>query len=226
MSPKANLAKWEVVHLLYTVSERKQWPLEKLISAAREAEIHLSGWPIGVVLDREDAKPKARKFGIRASIKSHLDGMFDYWEFHKDGKFYFLRTLEESVLTYDGKPAERPVLHFDTRIRRTAEALLHCQKLYQTLEVDPKYTIHFKMNYFGLNGRTLEAGERGRLLHTDYKCEEDTHEFLKVCSIDLIAADLKGIVYEATKSLFELFNWFSYSKKLCEEIVDRFLKGR
>ena len=227
MSLKDKPAKWEVTHSLYTLTEKQQWPSGKLISAVREAEIHTSGWPIGVFLDREDARPKAMNFGIRASIKnSHLDDMFDYWEFYKDGKFYFLRTLEESMLTYNGKPAQRPVLHFDTRVRRTTEALLHCQKLYQALGVDPKQTIHFKMSYFGLKGRTLEATERSRYLSLDYKCEEDTHEFLKICSIDLIAADLKGIVYEMTKSLFELFNFFSYGKGVCDGIVDRFLEGR
>lgn len=230
MEPKIqpNSASWEITHSLYFVGKEQQWPLEKLISSIKEAEIHLSGWPIGVVLNREDANPKARKFGISATIKSpHLDEMFDYWELHRNGSFYFTRTLEESLLTYHGERAKSHVMHFDTRIRRTAEALLHCQKLYQALEVDPKQTIHFKICHFGLKGRTLSTSYDSFMRwHPSHKSEEDNHEFFKIYSLDLISADLKGIVYEATKSLFEYFNWLDYSKETCDNIIDKFLAGK
>lgn len=221
---KNDLVYWEVVHSIYSPLQKREWDRKELILAVRESEIHLSGWPIGVVLDREDAFPKSTNFGIKAEIKSLYDEMFDYWELHKNGQFYFMRTLEEAYRTWEGKPADEHVLYFDTRIVRTAEALLHCQKLYQILEVDPRQTIHFRINYFGLKGRKLSVADKRRAWWGhDYKCEEDSYEFTKNCSIDLIAADLKGLVYEATKELFELFNWFSYQKQVCDELVERFL---
>jgi len=222
------LAYWEVVHSIYSPFslQPREWDRKTLISVARESEIHLSGWPIGVVLNREDAIPKSTTFGIKAEIKSLYDEMFDYWELHKNGRFYFMRTLEEAYRTWDGKQTEAHVFNFDTRIVRTAEAFLHCQKLYQILEVNPKETIQFQINYFGLKGRGLSVADTGRFLSLDYKCQEESYHVKKNCSLDLIAADLKGLVYECTKELFELFNWFSYQKQVCDDLIDKFLTQR
>jgi len=226
---KNNLAYWEVLHSIYSpfALEKKEWDRKTLISAARQSEIHLSGWPIGVVLDRDDATPKSTNFGIKAEVKSLFDEMFDYWELHKNGQFYFMRTLEEAYRTWEGKPTDEHVFCFDTRIVRTTEAFLHCQKLYQILEVNPKEAIHFYINYFGLKGRMLSVADKRRLWYSrDNICQEDSYELTKICSLDLIAADLKGLVYEVTKELFELFNWFSYEKQVCDDLVDRFLTQR
>ncbi len=222
---KPGLAYWEVAHSLYFVLGEKQWPKGELISAARKAEVIQSGWPIGIVQGRDDASPKPRKFGISVSIRGYAnDDLFDYWELHENGRFYLLRTIEESILNYEGKPIEGRLLYFDIRIARTIESLLHCQRLYEALKIDPKQAIHFHSNYFGLKERILVGAERGRSLSLKYKSEEDTHEFSKVCSIDLIKSDLKGMVYEMTKSLFELFGWYDYSKVVCDGIIDKFCK--
>jgi len=216
----------EVAHSLYSPLTKFNWDIGVLFNAVRDSEVHLSGWPIGVVLTREGATPKARKFGLKSKIVSKSDGMFDYWELHKDGKFYFKRTIEEAVMNFDGSPAKEKVLLFDTRIRRITEALLHCQKLYENLNIDPKQTIHFSINHFDLNGRILTAGSRTRSFSRRYDCVEDVHKFDGIYSIELIVADLNGIVYQITKNLFELFNWFDYQKSVCDDIVDKFLEGK
>ena len=223
--PKNNPAYWEVAHNLYPLINKPDWNISSLISAAEKAEVHLSGWPIGVTLNRNDARPKAMNFGIKASIQSQYDPMYDYWELHKNGQFYFKRTLEEGILTYDGKPASERIFHFDTRIRRITEALLHCKMLYEALGVDPKMTIHFYVNHYDLKGRILRASEQGRHLSMNYKCEENEHKFKKICSTDLIATDLKGLVFEISTNLFGIFNWLSYSKTVCDGIVDKFTAG-
>ncbi len=224
---KSGLAYWEVAHSLYFVLGEKQWPRGELISAAREAEVTQSGWPIGIVQGRDDASPKPRKFGISTSIRQHRSNdIFDYWELHENGKFYLLRTVEESIFDCEGKSVNDRIIYFDICIRRMTEALLHCQKLYEYLKINPEQTIHFHSNYFGLKERILIGAKMGRTLSLKYKSEENTHEFSKICSTDLIKSDLKGIVYEATKSLFELFGWYEFPESTCDGIVDNFLAGR
>jgi len=220
----SDFAYWEVAHNLSPLI-KPNWDISSLLSAAEKSEIHLSGWPIGVTLNRDDGRPKVMNFGIKTSIQSKLDPMYDYWELHKSGQFYFRRTLEEGILTYEGNPTSERVFDFDTRIRRITEALLHCKALYEALGVDSKLTIHFHINHYDLKGRILKASDRGRHLSMNYKCEENEHKFMKFCSIDIISADLKGLVFEISKNLFELFNWLSYSKTVCDGIVDKFIAG-
>ena len=115
LDPKDYPAYWEVAHNLYPLTTKLDWDTSTLISVVQKAEVHLSGWPIGVTLsNRDDARPKAMNFGIKASIQSQHDPMYDYWELHKNGQFYFRRTLEEGILTYEGKPTSERVIHFDT----------------------------------------------------------------------------------------------------------------
>ncbi len=175
-----NPAYWEIAHNLYSITNNPSWDTATLISAAEKAEVHISGWPIGVFLSRDDARPKSMNFGIKASVHSQNDPTYDYWELHKNGQFYFRRTLEEGVLTYDGRPTADRVLHFDTRIRRITESLIHCKMLYEALGIDPKMTIHFRINHYDLKGRVLRATDQGRHLSMNYKCEESEHKFLKI----------------------------------------------
>ncbi len=97
--------------------------------------------------------------------------------------------------------------------------------MYEALGIDSKMTIHFHINHCDLKGRVLRASEQGRHLSMNYKCEENEHKFKKICSGDIISADLKGLVFEISKNLFELFDWFSYSKTVCDRIVDKFTAG-
>ncbi len=210
----------EVIHQPHFLTNKLKWSKVDLLSAAEKATVSQPGWPIGVCLTKDEAKPRAMQFGIRAKIKKQIDDGYDYWELHEDGKFYFMRILEEEL----PKWKEAHELHFDTRIKRTFEALLHCRNLYSELGLDPENTVHFHINLYGLKNRILSSLNPERRRSLSDKCEEEKHEFFKVLSPKLIETDAKAITYEITKNLFELFNFFRYQKTLNDDVIDKFLK--
>jgi len=147
----------EVCHFCSdTLIER---PQQELLSAARQAQVPLSGWPIGIVLEDEDVRPRPTNEGILAvvSIPVSFGRRFDYWTLSRGGDFYTLRSLSEDDLHEDraGKG-----IYFDVRIARATEVLLHCANLYKALGVDPNAQIELQTRYGGLKGRTLGASPR------------------------------------------------------------------
>jgi len=211
---------WEVIHYPYFRLTQSNWDNQKLVNAVQETEKSID-WPLAHISGGHDA----RKFGISSQTGMEVK-IPDFWELHHEGQFFFVRALEESILTYNGQTQTEKVIYFDTRIKRTAEALLHCKTLYKALALHPEQTIHFMVNYYGLSGRVLKSGEPGRHLSLNYQCVELNHQFTKVCSIEQIENDFKTIVYEMTKSLFDLFKFYSYQKQVCDDLVDSVLNAR
>jgi hypothetical protein len=55
---------------------------------------------------------------------------------------------------------DKAVIFFETRIVRTAEALLHCANLYRALGTEPNALINLTVRYGGLRGRVLKAASQ------------------------------------------------------------------
>src|SRR5437762_11753449 len=99
--------------------------------------VHTFGWPIGIVLQDLEDRPKPTNEGILAKVLSSpglLGPSFDYWTLSRGGDFYTIMSLFE-----DERDPEHPgkIIYFDTRISRTTEALLHSANLYKLLGLDP-----------------------------------------------------------------------------------------
>jgi hypothetical protein len=100
-----------------------------LLKAATDAEIHTFGWPIGVVLERDDGRPRPTNDGLVAEVEHSGFSdcvQFDYWAMRRNGDFYLLQNLFEDSRKPDA-------LFFNTRMVRVAEALLHCRNLFNGL---------------------------------------------------------------------------------------------
>jgi hypothetical protein len=135
--------------LFYITNSLISKPQDELLSAARRATTHTFGWPIGVVLDG-DERPRATNDGIFAETKPRAGGdpAYEYWALTTAGDFYSLLSLIE-----DDRDPE--ALFVDTRIARTAEALLYCARLYRNLGASANATIRFTVSYTGIKGREL-----------------------------------------------------------------------
>jgi hypothetical protein len=190
-----------------------------LLKAAESAEIHAFGWPIGVVLNREDAAPKPRADGIAAEIVAEqFHRSYDYWALRRDGDFYLLHTLFEDSAKPDGN-----VVFVDSRIVRMTETLLYCRRLYDRLGVSPATDVNIEIVHGGIAGRVLGTADPSRHLSMDRTTAEDRVVTRLQVPLLRIESDLTDLVNAFVKPLFELFDFFEISDKVLADIVDGFV---
>jgi MinD-like ATPase involved in chromosome partitioning or flagellar assembly len=196
----------------------------ELLSAARQAQVRGSEWPIGLVLDNgRDTRPKPTNDGIVVSFAaSEFGHPYDYWTLNTSGDFFSLTSLSE-----DGEERRsRPVLFFDTRIAQTTEAMIHCAKLYKALGVDPNAHIDMAVRYGGLRGRVLESSSPLRRL---YEAKENTAEDEVMVSLVVRLGAIESLMTETVKRLckplFVVFDFESFTDQVYQGIVSDFLKG-
>jgi hypothetical protein len=190
----------------------------ELLRAADQAQIPTFGWPIGVVLNREDAHPAPKADGIVAEIAGKYVSTYDYWAIRKDGAFYLLKSLFE-----DERGSER--IFFNTRIVRITETLLYCVRLYSGLKVPADSRIVVGIRHGGLKGRLLSATS-AVFFRNDGKSTEDEVYTEVETTLEKIESDLVDLVERFTQPLFVVFNFFELDKKALEDIVNNFVKGK
>jgi len=190
----------------------------ELFRVADQAQIHTFGWPIGVVLNREDAHPTPKADGIVAEIAGKSVSTYDYWAIRKDGAFYLLKSLFE-----DERGSEQ--IFFNTRIVRITETLLYCVRLYSGLKVPPDSRIVIGIRHGGLKGRLLSA-TRTMFFHYNGKSSENEVYTEVETTLEKIESDLVDLVQRFTQPLFVVFDFFELDRKVLEDIVNNFVKGK
>lgn len=195
----------------------------RLLQAARSSMIRTFGWPIGIVLEAEEHRPRPTGDGITAEVcgtRWDDERSYDRWELRVNGSFYLLESLFEDQR---GHPNE---LFFDTRIQRVTEALLYCGRLYDHLGVSPDRRVDFSVRHGGLSERTLAAANTARHLSGTRRCAVDQHETSTSFVLGELGAQLTDLVQETCGELFVLFDFFELGRSVYEEFVDRFVAGR
>jgi hypothetical protein len=202
----------------------------ELLSAARQAQVHTFGWPIGVVLDnREDARPRPTAEGILANVAvehTFSQGrIFDYWALTKGGDFYTLTSLFEDDRTQD---RDRSIIYFDTRIVRATEALLHCASLYKVMGLEPSAHIELTVRYGGLRGRTLAAASPQRRLFQEAKnvYEEEISVLPITFALSSVESGIVELVKRLCAPLFVIFDFQEFEDVVYQQIVTNFVQGR
>ncbi|MGC2424933.1 MAG: hypothetical protein WA666_11350 [Nitrospirota bacterium] len=190
-------------------------PQGELLDAADRAEVHTTGWPIGVVLhNRDEFRPRPTTEGIVAEIAS---GTYDYWTIRKDGSFYFLRSSSEIKPGY---------IFFDTRIRRVTEAFLYTVRLYNGLKAPQDSRVLIGIRHGGLEGLILSATEDRSFGLDERKSTEDEVYTEVETRLDKIEPDLVNLVQQITDPLFILFDFRKFDRMVVEDIVNNFVAGR
>jgi hypothetical protein len=175
------------------------WRKKNLLDAAEKAQIHTFGWPIGIVRNTQEDRPKPIVHGVFANIivRDQDRISYDYWMLGKNGDFYLLKNLFE-----DHKIESRDkVIFFNTRIVRTTEVLLHCARLYANLDVLPATEIGLAIKYEGLGNRMLSSVGNRSLWHPRVAVENQI-EVVTQFSLASIETQLVEKVKQYTSPLF------------------------
>ena len=192
----------------------------ELDEAAREAQVHTFGWPIGVYLEnRDEHRPRPRADGIVAEIAIDDRSSYDYWAIRRNGDFYSLGSLFEDM-------SDPTKIFFNTRIVRVTEALLYCARLYSRLQIDPTAFVNLAIRHGGLKGRFIGASSPGRHLRPRAATAEEETEFELRTSLQDIESNLVSLVKQLVAPVFVLFDFFELSDAVYDDIVNNFVKGR
>jgi len=193
-----------------------------LLNIAERSTIHTFGWPIGVVLHVDDSKPTPEADGIVAKIdrRSLPKECFDYWALRLNGDFYQAQNLFENE-------RDPKSIFFNTRMVRTAEALLYCRNLYNNLGIENGATIKFRIRHSGIKDRILSTSNPNRLMWPeDRKSSADSSE----CSTEFEHPLTDHGVVEKTRELlnplFVLFDFFEPAESIYLDVVGNFIQGR
>ena len=201
----------------------------ELLLAARQAQVTLTGWPIGIVLDNNhEFRPWPTSEGILAIVDARFPSSarhhFDYWTLNKGGDFYTLRSLSEDQFD-EGRA--RKALDFDIRIVRAVEVLLHCANLHKSLGTDPNAQAELRIKYGGLRDRTLKSSStrwidyHGKNLH-DNEVRVEPIRF----RLGAVDAEIVSLVKKLCAPLFMIFDYTEISDEVYEQIITDFIKGR
>lgn len=195
-----------------------------LLEAARHSTIDTFGWPIGLVLDRDEYRPRPTGEGIRAVVQADRwneeEKSYDYWELRTDGDFYQLSSLFEDQR---GSPDR---LFFNTRIVRVTEAVLYCARLYERLGVESTATVRMRVAHGGLEERVLTSATRDRHLSQQYRSGADEAAADVSFALGSVAEDLVSIVQALVSPLFVVFDFFELGDEVFDQIVNRFVAGQ
>ena len=145
---------------------------------------------------------------------------FDYWALRLNGDFYLAQSLFENE-------RDPSAIFFNTRMVRTAEALLYCRNLYSNLGVENGAAIRFRIRHSGIKGRNLSTSNPNRMMWPlERKASTDASE--RVVEFEHPLTD-RGVVEktrELLNPLFVLFDFFEPDESLYQDVVGNFIQGR
>jgi hypothetical protein len=199
------------------------WSQAQLLEAARGAEVHTFGWPIGISLDsRDEYRPRPTSDGVVAEVAISSDSTgrtsYDYWKLFRDGRFYTMLSLFEDERAPDS-------VWFDTRINRVTEALLFLVRLYRRLGASDADRVLVRIRHGGLANRRLGAANPHRFMLGDRMTAEDTVATDVAAALSDLEANLATYVKQIVQPLFVVFDFFEVSDGVLGEIVDTFTAG-
>jgi len=192
-----------------------------LLEGATRAQVHTFGWPLWIVLDAPEARPRPVRNGIVAQVSSPGDSHYDYWALTQQGSGYLLSRFFED--RRDGPKA----LYFDTQIYRVTEAFLYIRNLLSALHVSAQSAITVQIRHVGIQARAMSAANPGRresLLR--HEASEDESMQAVTVRLQELEGDLLPIVKRILGPLFELFGFFRLSESVYRELVDAYCQGR
>jgi len=150
----------------FVVGSEQTFKSITLVEAMDHSQVHTFGWPIGIVMQKDEYKPKPTTEGVRATIGT--GDSYDYWTISKKAELYSFNSLFEDR-------RKKNVIFFDSRVCRTTEVFMRVGKLYDFLKIDAESDVAIEIRYEGLKGRTLSVANSMRHMAFERKCDVSTY---------------------------------------------------
>jgi hypothetical protein len=209
---------FEVTH--YLPNNYSNFDIDTLKTSLQNAELHRTGWPIGVYINAGENSPKPQEDGIKAEYSESGYLSLDFWYVKTTGEFYFSRNLESDSGNGNAEPGK--VLFFDTLIWRIAESLEHCIAYYKNLGISSSESVNIKLSLYGLENRVLSAWNPGRAFTLSrYGAGSDRCSWETELKLSELEGNLDEIIYDATKKLLVMFDFFVPNRQVVQEILDK-----
>jgi len=199
--------------------------LRRLHSVLESAQGRETGWPIGVVMQREDLRPKTGPQMLEAWLlvqrRSAID--LDYWLAKPTGFFYHTRAFREDLRNGN----KTPVLEWIRPVWVMGEGILHAMRFARGFgpAVD---SIRFFARYQGLEGRVLWNSRidiEGPF--EEYTCHVDEWSREIEVPADLEVETLPDVVHSLLDPLYEQFDLFEMPRHVYNRELDKMLgRGR
>lgn len=202
---------WECAYSLFP--QISSISLSDLKNKLYEIKGSETGWPIGIIMTREGARPYPNDGCIEAwlgNIFSEPDSA-DYWKISPKGNFATYRGYQEDAEGSKKEPGS--VLDFTIPIWRVAEFLLHGYRFAKAFNLsDLSMQVTFKWN--GLKGRSLVAFS-GRYFPPDNRntMQDSVESNFLIDDVSLIDTSLPDFVEQILKPLYEVFDFFVIPKQ-------------
>jgi hypothetical protein len=192
-----------------------------LVDAVAKSNIDTFGWPIGVVIQRDESRPRPLLDGVYAKVVWSEKSTYDFWALSRTGDFYLLKTLSEDAL---GRP---DVLFFNTRVVRVAETVMFLTRLYRDLGAGEQSVVHLAIRHAGLDHRPLAAvGSRSWGFQRTRTSVEPEVITATDFSLREAEAGLADIVRALLAPLFAVYEFFELSDSVYADIVEKFVNGQ
>lgn len=188
-----------------------------LLDNADYSQIHVFGWPIGVVFkNNPELKPKPKTDGIVSEVdESPVSQSYDYNYFRKNGQIFISKSLFEETHFKDS-------IIPDVRIRRTTELLLFISRFYTRCNLPLNEKIRISVKYFGLMGNRISFTNRGISLIQRISNENESSIEITT-TIAEIEKKLPELVKELVMNIFVLFDYYEPEFDYLKTIVDQFV---
>lgn len=198
--------------------------LRRFMGVLREVAGHETGWPPWWTPDSEDIRPQPVEGMIQCW---HSDLSFgdaahaDYWRADPGGRLFLLRGYQEDSTRERLAPAPQSGFDLTLPIWRTAECLLHANRLAQRLDATG---IQFLMRWTGLRGRKLAvlADHQRMMAPTRPASEDEVSSFVEVDPSE-ISSDLAGVVRRLVDPLYASFDFFEPPAQIYDEEIAELL---
>lgn len=213
----------------------KAFSLTQFERILKKAVTRHTGWPVFLMLDRQDVAPKEVEGLIECWLPPEGEGIVrhvladpahcDFWRGAPTGRMFSLRGYQE-----DGAETFPPHTIFDTAlpIWRMGEALLHAENLARFMRAEgAELKIRFRALYTGLSGRVLRswANPVGDLRVEGFGARSDEVLLETEVAASDVSDRLAEHLYPMVAALYERFGVTGLGSNQVRAEVDRLLKS-
>jgi hypothetical protein len=194
-----------------------------------------TGWPVW--LDSRGFTDQASRpyvaNGVWEALIASLGGEWftdhiDFMRLDPTGRFYLRRALPDDVSRTERAPKPFTALDFGLTTIRTAEAIAVALAFGKAMGCNPESTVlRFAFRWNRLQGRQLTSwvNPERYISPTRSAYQDEVISFVDV-PLEVPLSAVSDYVHKATQPVFEVFDGFSLSKEVTEDLTRRLLERR